>query len=163
MTPKVFLDSVINPRAKLLAEHDSPEARCLLLAIAGQESEWQHRLQEPIGFARGFWQCEKNGAVLAVLTGDATREAIYGICSALCIPQGLDEVFEAVAWNDTLAYWIARLALLQDPATLPAIGDESGAWSTYARVWRPGEPRLESWAERYGAAVALFAPEVVVA
>lgn len=160
MTPKAFLDSVIAPRAHTMPQHDSPEARCLMLAIAGQESEWLYRLQQPEAFARGFWQCEKHGAVLAVLTGDATREAIYGVCDALCIPRGLDEVFEAIAWNDTLAYWVARLALVQDPQPLPAIGDESGAWSTYSRVWRPGKPRLETWAERYGAAVALFAPIV---
>jgi hypothetical protein len=156
MTPAAFLASVIVPRAARLLQHDSPEARCLLLAIAGQESGWEHRLQEPVAHARGWWQCERDGAVLAVLTSDATRAAIGGVCDALTIPRGLDIVFEAIAWNDTLAYWIARLALVLDPHPLPAIGDSAAAWSTYSRVWRPGEPRLGTWAERYDASAALF-------
>lgn len=158
MTPQAFLASIITPRAGLLPQHDMPEARCLLLAIAGQESAWLHRLQEPVPFARGFWQCEKHGAVIAVLTSEATRETIGGVCDALSISRGLDTVFEAIAWNDTLAYCIARLTLVLDPTPLPAIGDEQAAWATYTRVWRPGHPRLETWPERYGASAALFGP-----
>jgi hypothetical protein len=156
MTPSVFYKSVIAPRASLLPQHDSPEARCLLMAIAGQESGWSERIQQPVGYARGFWQCEKNGAVLAVLTGESTKADITGICETLCIPTGLDEVFEAIAWNDTLAYWVARLALFQDPQPLPVLGQASAAWATYTRVWRPGTPRITSWSDRYSDALAQF-------
>ncbi|HTB47035.1 MAG TPA: hypothetical protein VK741_25685 [Acetobacteraceae bacterium] len=155
MTPAQFLP-IIAHAAPLLARYDTPAARCLLLAIAGQESEWSRRLQVPVPYARGFWQCEKNGAVLAVTTGEATRPLMVQICQALCIPTGLDQVFEAVAWCDDLAYCVARLALLPDPAPLPAIGDAAGAWDYYLRVWAPGTPRPESWPDRYGAAAALM-------
>lgn len=156
MTPQVFLGAIISPAARLLPEHDSPEARCLLLAIAGQESGWAQRLQEPIPFARGFWQCEKNGAVVAVLTSEATRTLIVQICTALCIPPGLDQVFEAIAWNDALACCVARLNLVLDPAGLPAIGERETAWETYLRVWRPGKPSPDRWLTCYDAAAACF-------
>jgi hypothetical protein len=147
---------VIAPRAALLPQYDSPAARCLLLAIAGQESGWSQRLQEPVPFARGFWQCEKLGGVLAVVTNEVTRPVIYGICNTLCIPLGLDEINEAIAWNDTLAYWVARLFLWMDPPPLPAIGDTAGAYETYLRVWRPGKRNDATWPVHYGAAAALF-------
>lgn len=160
MTPAVFLNSIIAPRAGLLPAHDSPEARCLLLAIAGQESGWSQRLQEPVPDGRGFWQCERLGATFAVVTGDVTRPLIYGICDSLCIPKGLDQISEALAWNDTLAYWVARLFLWMDPPALPALGDADAAWATYLRVWRPGKPRPETWAGRYASSVALFSAPV---
>jgi hypothetical protein len=37
MTPAMFLRSLIEPRDTLLPHHVSPEVRCLLLAIAGQD------------------------------------------------------------------------------------------------------------------------------
>lgn len=156
MTPRQFLTEIIEPAAPLLPNHNSPEARCFLLAAAGQESEWLRRLQEPVAYARGFWQSEKNGHVLGVLTNGATSNAIHQVLARLEIPTSFDLVFEAVAWCDPLAYCIARLALLLDPAPLPAIGDATAAWDCYIRVWRPGVPRPSSWPERYGAANALF-------
>ena len=157
MTPLAFHNAIIVPAARLLPDHDSPEARCLLLAIAGQESGWQFRVQLPEGWARSFWQCEKNGAVVAVLTSEPTRDKIVQICTALCIPPGLDTVFEAIAWNDALAYCLARLNLLLDPAPLPAIGERDAAWETYRRVWRPGKPAPDRWEAAYETAVQVDA------
>jgi hypothetical protein len=101
------------------------------------------------------------GQVLGVLTHERSRDTINAVLATLEIPLGLDWVWEAVAWNDTLAYAVARLALLLDPEPLPAIGDEAASWATYVKNWRPGVPRLETWAERYTAAVALFPTRVV--
>lgn len=157
MTPQAFLHAIIEPAARMLPTLDSPEARCLLLAIAGQESGWTTRLQEVGGPARGFWQCEKTGAVLGVLTGDPTRvTSMLRIMDALCIPRGLDTLYEAIAWNDALAYVVARLTLAADPAPLPQIGERDAAWECYLRNWRPGKPRPELWWTRYEAAVACF-------
>jgi hypothetical protein len=162
MTPTKFLAGVIVPRAGVMPNLKSPEAMCLLLAIAGQESAWANRLQEPIAYARGFWQCEHNGAVLSVLTSTDTQATIYEVLDSLCIPKGIDTVFEAIAWNDTLAYCVARLALYQDPAALPAIGDQAGSWEYYLRVWRPGAPAPERWATVYPQCMALFPPPAAV-
>ncbi len=160
MTPQAFLRGIVEPAAGLLGDRNSPDARCLLLAIAGQESEWEQRLQEPVAYARGFWQCEKNGAVLEVLTNDATKDPIANICRALCIPTGLDKVFEAIAWNDALAYVVARLNLWLDPQALPAIGDAGGSWDCYVRTWRPGKPDQSRWQDIYPAASGCFGAQV---
>lgn len=37
-----------------------------------------------------------------------------------------------------LAAGLARLLLYTDPARLPGLGDEEGAWQLYLRTWRPG-------------------------
>jgi hypothetical protein len=160
MTPAAFLQSVIAPRERLLSQYVSAEASCLLLAIAGQESDWTQRLPPEVETdgPRGFWRCTKHGLTLRTLTAEATRGDLHRVCLGLSIPLGLDAVHEAVAWNDTLAYCVARLALVLDQSRLPAIGDPAAARETYLRVWVPAEPRPERWAERYEAAAALFAP-----
>jgi hypothetical protein len=156
---KLFYDLIQAPAAVALAgiatafkNLASEGAALQMLAIAGQESGWASRLQQPIPDARGFWQCERLGAVLSVLTGDRSGPVLRAVCNAYAIPPGLDEVTEAIAWHDPLAYALARLALAGDPPALPAIGDEEGAWETYARVWRPGKPSRERWKLIYPAA-----------
>ncbi len=156
MTPQQFLSTIMLPAISLFPQYDSPEARCLLLAIAGQESNWAERVQQPVGYARGFWQCEEGGAVADVLTSPDTRE-IKDLCTTLCIPTSIAKVWEAIAWNDCLAYAIARLNLWLDPHPLPAIGDSPASWQTYLRAWKPGRPSLVRWASVYPAAAACFA------
>lgn len=158
MTPMAMLRTVV-PVAELALPKAmrTDQARCLLLAIAGQESGWNTRLQEPSGIARGFWQCEKLGAVLEVMTSSTTADTAKAVCSAFCIEPGLDVVYQAIAYHDPLAYCIARLALWAVPHPLPAIGDEAGAWQYYHDTWRPGSPRPDSWPLCYGASELLFA------
>lgn len=158
-----FLRGIIEPPGAFFTEHDSLEARCLLLAIAGQESGWMERVQRPVGYARGFWQCEQGGAVRAVVDSDATWPIIERTCSALCIPCDLETVYEAIAWNDPLACVVARMTLLLDPPALPAIGDRDGAWECYVRVWRPGKPAPDRWGAVYEAALACFSPPALAA
>ncbi|WP_447751835.1 hypothetical protein [Pseudomonas nicosulfuronedens] len=50
-------------------------------------------------------------------------------------------MWAAIEHDDILAACMARLLLFTDPARLPALGDESGAWDMYLRVWHPGKPR----------------------
>ena len=161
MTPAEFSARILLPSAARFPFRDSPEARALLLAIAGQESGWTSRLQQPTPVARGFWQCEKNGAVLGVLTHGATGDMLKAHCAALEIPCDLDTVYEAIAWNDSLAYALARLLLWTDPAPLPGIGDSTGALMYYERLWRPGKPDAARWATRYAEAFHIFAAPTV--
>ena len=62
-------------------------------------------------------------------------------------------VFEAMAWNDTLACAMARLLLWMQPPALPAIGDKEGAWQYYLKAWRPGAPHRHTWDARYDTAL----------
>ena len=149
MTPEALLSGAIIPAYTLLGL-DSPAARVLSLAIAGQESDWMTRLQDG-GPARGYWQCESTGAVYDVM--DKASQQLQVICKALDIPPDTGTVYEAIAWNDQLAAGVARLALWLDPASLPAVGDASGAWVYYLAVWRPGSPRPGTWGLRYSSAL----------
>lgn len=157
MTPAIFTLRTIggsNSIAATLVSHDTPESRCLLTAIAGQESGWSARTQIPNGQAHSFWQCEEKGAVLDVLTRDATAPIIAAVCRSLYLSPGLTDVFQAIVYNDAVAYAIARLRLYLDPAPLPAIGDENGSWDYYIRCWGPGKPDRERWSTVYPASVS---------
>ena len=73
---------------------------------------------------------------------------------ALDVPPGLDQVFEAIAWFDPLAYCVARLNLALDPAEMPAIGERDAAYETYLRVWQPERPSAARWFEAYERALS---------
>jgi hypothetical protein len=157
MTPDVFCTRIVDPPLALIVTlpeiklPPSDEARVAVLTIAGQESNWQHRRQIG-GPARSYWQFEKGGGVAELF--QKTPRQLAAICAALDIPFDLSTVFEAMAWNDTLACTMARLLLWQDRAPLPAIGDKQAAWQYYLRNWRPGAPRPEAWPGNYDKALA---------
>lgn len=132
----------------------SLEATVMMAAIAGQETSWSARIQVPNGQARGFWQCEQRGAVFNVITNGWAAPRLKSWCLQRAIAPGLDTLFEAIAWNDNLAYAVARLNLALDPSELPDVGDIDGAWSCYVRVWRPGKPSRDRWSLVYPAVVA---------
>ncbi len=155
MTPDTFLKTIVNRTLErisvLTGIATSDQARVMLLAIAGQESDWQHRLQIG-GPARGYWQFEKMGGVAEVI--QVTPVQLKAVCGTLDIPFDRDTLFEAKAWNDILACTMARLLLWQDRAPLPALGDEEAAWNYYLRNWRPGAPSRSRWATVYPQSLA---------
>lgn len=127
----------------------SRNCHVILLAIAGQESNWTERLQKPVPFAKSFWQFEKNGGVKGVLTHPATQN----IAKVLCANYGVEPMPLAV-WNvfgtpegDNLAAGFSRLLLWSDPKAIPA--DENGAYQMYLRNWRPGAPSALRWNKVY--------------
>lgn len=131
-----------------------------LETIGGQEGEWQYRVQGGGGPAHGFWQFERGGAVHGVINHPATatlaRAAMVksGLCTALTEQEAYAAL--AIPQGDGLACAFARLLLWTDPAPLPAIGDEQGAWAYYLRNWRPGKPGPARWPANYaGARTAL--------
>lgn len=157
MTPSAFYSEIMAPAARMLANLspylDSPQARCIMLAIAGQESAWDERRQVPGGEARGFWQCEADGMLSGVMFGPQ-RAVLTNVCKLYSVPTDPDSLFEALAWNDPLAYTVARLGLWMDRPPLPAIGGQDVAYQTYLRVWRPGKPSADRWKVVYLQAVA---------
>lgn len=157
MTPKDLL-AIVDPALTLLEPgiKRSDESRVLLMAIAGQESDWEARLQNGGGPARSFWQFEgAGGAVGEVFANTPTQ--LKAVCAYLFIPFDVAHLFESMAWNDTLAACMARLLLWTDAAPLPAVGDVQGGWNYYQRNWRPGAPRPEIWPARYAVAQGLIA------
>ncbi len=154
MTPSAFLETILDPGIVFLHRitgiASADPARVLMLAIAAQESGLTARRQVG-GPAHGFWQCESGGAVRDVLVRSQTE--IHAICAALAIPCNEAEVYAAIVYNDLLAASVARLRLWLDPARLPAVGDQDGAWGYYLRCWGPGKPRPADWSANYEGAV----------
>jgi len=131
------------------------QARVLEMTIAGQESNWQYRLQQG-GPARSFWQFESGGGVAGVLNHPASSASIRTVCDKLRIACNQSTVYEAMAWNDQLAVAMARLLLYTDPAALPAVGQVQAAWDYYLRNWRPGAPHPDKWPGLYQQAMDLL-------
>lgn len=162
---------IVDPGLALLASLEpripvTDKARVLVCAIAGQESAWQHRRQLGIGQyhpqsvgARGYWQFESTwGGPVAL--NDVMQKApkqLAAVCAYLEIPAYELTLYEAIAWNDTLACACARLLLWVDPAPLPEIGQKQAAWDYYIRNWRPGAPHPETWIDRYDKSFAALA------
>jgi len=124
-----------------------------LLATNWQESRAIHRAQIVNGGgrgpARGLWQFEAGGGVRGVLEHRASREHARQALHTLGYDVDLQpsEVWALLEHNDVLAAVFARLLLWTDPRALPE--SEPAGWSVYLRLWRPGKPHPETWAEAW--------------
>jgi hypothetical protein len=150
MNAESFLTAIIEPCAAQFPFRDTHEARVLLLAIAGQESSWSSRAQAR-GPARGFWQFEQ-GTIQLLMTNPTTSNTLFNLCVKLEITWSASVIYEAIKWNDVLAYACARLLLWAEKAPLPIIGASKEAWSYYLHTWHPGHPRPIDWPDNYEAA-----------
>jgi len=148
--PQLLLDLVIVPTMEELlpARMNTPEAWAMLIAIALQESNLEHRRQIK-GPARGFWQFEKSGGVSGVLGHRSTKELAHSVCVALSVTPDADSVYTAIEYNDHLACAFARLLLWTLPRPLPAYKDSGPAWMQYIDAWRPGKPHPDGWVRRW--------------
>ena len=141
-------ERAIAPALALLpARMSSPEAEVMLLSIGLQESLFQHRRQlvgsppRPTGPAKSFWQAEQGGGMVTGLLryhDDRVRDLAVGLCAVRGVDPSPRAVWDAIEHDDVLAAGLARLLLFTDPARLPGLGDEEGAWQLYLRTWRPG-------------------------
>jgi hypothetical protein len=153
MTLAYVLTHTLPAAAALLPpQMDTPAARVMLLAIGLQESRFEHRRQLGGGPARGFWQFEKGGGVAGVLAHPASRGRATAVCMALCYPDSVPVVYDALADNDVLAAAFARLLLWTLPAPLATTAGDG--WRQYLEAWRPGMPRPATWAASYQTAAA---------
>lgn len=157
--------SAIDPALRLLpAQMDSAQARVALLAFGLQESGFKFRFQKVAGRpyvkgpAMGFWQMERGGGVLGVLTHKATAQFAKELCFASTVQADSTAVWAAIENDDVLAAGFARLLLWSDPLRLPAVGDERACWDLYLRTWRPGKPRPDDWPGNYHLALEHLAP-----
>lgn len=142
MTPREVRNGPVAEALLLLpAKMTSPQAELMLLAIGLQESELKHRRQHGNGPARSLWQAEQGGGMVAGLLGfhnQDVQDLARGLCAVRGVPAQPRAVWEAIEHDDVLAAGLARLLLFTDPAKLPGLGDEEGAWQLYLRTWRPG-------------------------
>lgn len=148
-----IIEYAINPAMALLPpKMTSDKATVMLLAIGLQESRLTHRKQIG-GPAKSLLQFESGGGVKGVMTHSASSAAAQSLCQALAVPFDRASIFQAMEFNDVLAFGLGRLLLYTDPKALPEIGDAQAAWDLYQRVWRPGRPHPETWAAFYDIAI----------
>ena len=122
----------------LPAKFDSPAARVQLLANGMQETGFQTRTQIGGGPGRSYWQFEQGGGIRAVLGNSTTGPYAKSFCQLRAVAPTESDVYAAFLSDDMMACAFARLLLWADPAPLPQLGDEQGAWALYHRTWRPG-------------------------
>lgn len=128
---------------KLLpAKFHSPAAVQMMAAIAYQESNYEHRRQIK-GPARGFWQFERGGGVVGVMTHPSSRQEAQNICALRVVKFEAQVIYDTLEFDDVLASAFARLLLWTDPRPMPT--DEKTGWEYYIRNWRPGKPHLNRW------------------
>ena len=167
MTPQTFLTTILDPGLAWCAKlpgwtiPPSDAARALLLAIAGQEGDWQYRIQQgPTPAAHGFYQFERGGGVRGILTHPASSAMAHAACAALPVTADEANVWGIMASRsgDNLATAFARLLLWTDPHSLPALNDEEAGWKYYDRLWRPGKPDRHRWSICHSQAVSAIPP-----
>lgn len=152
MTPIRLLKSAIMPALDELATLGIPSnirAARFMLAIALQETNLAHRRQVVAGGgetgpASSFWQFEKGGGCLGVLSHPSTALKMTSICNSFNVKADTASLWEAMRYQDIVAASAARLLIYSLPRSLPENEDEG--WSQYISAWRPGKPHPEKWA-----------------
>ena len=139
----------------LPAAMDSDEACVMLMAIGYHESRFEYRRQIG-GPAVSPFMFELNG-IRGVLNHKATRGVIRPILDQMLYGHAAEDSYIALANNDILSTVYARLLLWTHPKALPRIGDEQAALDYYLNLWRPGKPRLDSWAAAYTRGLEMLA------
>lgn len=137
MRPSTLLTAFIRPTLKHLAikepSIDSPAARQIMLAIAGQESACgRYFAQLGDGPARGIWQVEP-----------ATHRDLQNnyLKYRLAFWQHLNKLLPDVVLTDPLlscqlySCGVARLCLYRQPDPMPALGDKNGMWQLYKKYF----------------------------
>lgn len=166
MTPqRLLITGIIPALAELHARgiRDTPEARRFLLAIALQESALQHRRQVVAGGAENgpassFWQFEKGGGCVGVLTHHAVKSHAEAICAAYNVQATPGGLWEAMRYNDVVAAGLARLLVYTLPGKLPT--NSADGWQQYLDAWRPGQPHESRWPRNWAIATDVVMPDV---
>ena len=155
MTLEEINSRVLDHALALLPDMDSKPARAELLTIGLQESRFVDRRQlvgkppKPEGPAKSFWQAEEGGGMVqGVRVHPATRDQAALLYRLRGVQPNNRAIWNAIEHDDVLAAGLARLLLWSDPAPLPAVSDEEGAWALYLRTWRPGAWSRGTPAER---------------
>ena len=150
------MQDILNAGLALLpSSMDTPAARVLLMTFGLQESGFKHRDQlekngrnTVMGPALSYWQFERGGGVLGVLTHPASRNYAKRVCDAVGVEPESRAVWERMATDDALGCAFARLLIWTDPIAMPAPTDTEAALRLYLRTWRPGAYERGTEAQR---------------
>jgi hypothetical protein len=161
MTPQRLLATGINPALAELELQGIPQnanAARFLLAIALQESALRYRRQiiaggQETGPAASYWQFEKGGGCVGVMTHKSVASKMLNICGAYDVAPTAQALWEAMRYNDIVAACAARLLIYTLPSKLPTNADDG--WRQYLAAWRPGRPHPEAWAKHWDNATAI--------
>jgi len=152
MTPIRLLQTAVLPALNELATEGIPanvNAARFILAIALQESSLIHRRQVVNGTESGpamsYWQFEKGGGCVDVLSHPSTALKMKNICGSFNVLSDPASLWEAMRYQDIVAASAARLLIYSLPHSLPETANEG--WDQYVSAWRPGKPRPDEWAE----------------
>lgn len=147
--------TILHPALALLPESLSGrEAEVLLLASGLAASGFQTR-RDARGPGRGYWRALPDGVMVGgVLRAAQTRDLAVAVCDARQVPPIAERVYSALEHDDLLAAALARLLLWSDPAGLPSLGDEAGAWACYQCHWAVDEAARRDWPAHYQRALA---------
>lgn len=161
MTPQRLYQTAIRPALDELAAlgiPSSPQAARFLLAVAIQESGLRHRRQVTgssgleNGPAVSFLQGEITGGLIDMLNRPATRNYMKAICEAYNVTPTPAGLWEAIRYQDIVAFAAGRLLIYTLPFKLPATQDEG--WAQYKRAWAPGKPKPDTWPAAWALATA---------
>lgn len=151
-TPLSFLRDVQLPTLRRLGPaYASAEAAVLQLAAFYQESQLKHREQIG-GPALGLAQFDpgKGAMVGLVLTGpNKVTWARDAVDERGVDPDDFEAARQLAKEDDELAVILSRAGMWCDAKRLPRLGQEKEAWAAYRRIWNPGKPRPEKWADSY--------------
>lgn len=153
--------AINNALGMLPMKMDTLSARVQVYAIGYQESDFEVRRQRGNGPASSFWQFERGGGIVGVMTHRSSAGFARDVCMSRDVPFDSKAIWTAMLKDDVLGAAFARLLLWTDPRPLPAVPDRitptdaeaSLSWQYYERNWRPGRPRPEHWAENYAKAL----------
>jgi len=127
-----------------------------MIAIALQESRFKARRQMGQGPARSFWQFERIGVegLLVKVDKAKTSARLADICATLDVRAVVDDIHAAIEHNDILGAVCTRLLLFTHRDPIPT--EQEAAWQYYLKLWRPGKPKPESWADHWQTACELI-------
>lgn len=136
---------------------NSKAADVCVFAFGYQESSFEARQQiikkdgklVEAGPAVSWWQMEKGGGIVGVLTHAASKAHALKVCKARGVSPTSSAVWEAMKKDDVLGAAFARLLIYTNPFALPKVGDSAATWALYLREWRPGKPKPDKWPESY--------------
>lgn len=161
MTPQRLYQTAIRPALDELAQlgiPSSPQAARFLLAIALQESGLKHRRQVTgssgleNGPAVSFLQGEITGGLIDMLSRPATSKYMKAICEAYNVTPTPAGLWEAIRYQDIVAFAAGRLLVYTLPSKLATTPQEG--WLQYLSAWRPGKPKPDTWPANWALASA---------
>lgn len=160
MTPQRLYQTAIRPALDELAQLGIPssqQAARFLLAIAIQESGLKHRRQVVSGGAENgpavsFLQGEITGGLIDMLNRPVTSKYMRAICEAYNVTPTPAGLWEAIRYQDIVAFAAGRLLIYTLPSKL-AVTEQEG-WLQYMSAWRPGKPHPERWPAAWALASA---------